>query len=249
MKILFLDIETAPNIATVWGLWDQNISLNQLLESSYVMCWGAKWLGNKTIYWRRFHGKNGRYRKDMLRAIHRMLEQADAVVHYNGTRFDIPTLNKEFLLHDMRRPSPYKEIDLLKIARNQFKFVSNKLDYVVQALKLGAKVKHRGHELWLGCMNNDPECWAEMESYNKHDVRILEKLYYCLLPWTKSHANYSVYHPGAITCPNCGSQSSQRRGYAMSQVGRYPRYQCKGCGSWYRGATMVGKKGERTVSI
>ena len=95
----------------------------------------------------------------MLREIHKMLDKADAVCHYNGTRFDIPTLNKEFLLHNMLRPAPYKEIDLLKVARNQFKFTSNKLDYVVNALGLGGKVKHRGHDLWLGCMNNDLECW------------------------------------------------------------------------------------------
>jgi len=34
MQILLLDIETAPNTAHVWGLWNQNVSLNQLMESS-----------------------------------------------------------------------------------------------------------------------------------------------------------------------------------------------------------------------
>jgi hypothetical protein len=248
MKILMLDIETSPNTAHIWGLFDQNVGINQLLESSYVLCWAAKWLGEDTIYWRRSYGKGGRFRKDMLRAIHKMLDQADAIVHYNGTRFDIPTLNKEFLLHDMIRPSPSKEIDLLRIARNQFKFTSNKLDYVVQALKLGAKVKHRGHELWLGCMNNDQGCWKEMESYNKHDVMILEKLYYKLLPWIKTHANYSAHHPGKV-CPNCGSSRYQRRGYAISQAGQYPRFQCQECGSWYRGAKLASPRGERMVSL
>ena len=41
-KILLLDIEMAPNVAHVWGIWDQNIGINQLQESSYVMCYAAK---------------------------------------------------------------------------------------------------------------------------------------------------------------------------------------------------------------
>jgi DNA polymerase elongation subunit (family B) len=248
MKILMLDIETSPNTAHIWGLFDQNVSINQLLESSYVLCWAAKWLGEDTIYWQRSYGNGGRSRVGMLRAIHKLLDQADALVHYNGTRFDIPTLNKEFLLHGMTRPSPSKEIDLLRVTRNQFKFTSNKLDYVVRALNLGEKVKHRGHELWLGCMNNDPDCWKEMETYNRHDVVILEKLYYRLLPWIKNHANYSVYHSGQV-CPNCGSLKYHRRGYATCRTGRYQRFQCQDCGSWYRGTKGITRAGEQTVSL
>lgn len=248
MKILMLDIESSPNTAHIWGLWDQNVSLSQLLESSYVLCWAAKWLGNDRIFWRRSYGKNGRYRKDMLKAIHCLLNQADAVVHYNGTRFDIPTLNKEFLLHNMARPSPSKEIDLLKVARNQFKFTSNKLDYVVRALGLGEKIKHRGHELWIGCMNNNQECWKEMEAYNKHDVLILEKLYNRLLPWIRNHANYSSHQQKPV-CPNCGSYQSHRQGFSMTQTGKYPRFQCQQCGSWYRGNKVVVRGTERMIAI
>jgi transposase-like protein len=87
-----------------------------------------------------------------------------------------------------------------------------------------------------------------MESYNKHDVVILEKLYYRLLPWIKAHANYSA-HSGERVCPNCGSLKSQKRGVTITQAGRYPRYQCQDCGSWYRGSKMMFKKGGRMVSI
>ena len=27
MKILFLDLETSPNLAHVWGLWQQNVAI------------------------------------------------------------------------------------------------------------------------------------------------------------------------------------------------------------------------------
>lgn len=76
----------------------------------------------------------------MLKQIHALLNEADAVVHYNGAKFDIPTLNKEFILHGLPPPAPYKQIDLLRTARSQFKFPSNKLDYIAQALDLGKRL-------------------------------------------------------------------------------------------------------------
>lgn len=247
MKILLLDIETSPNIAPVWGTFNQHIDVSQLVGSSYILCWAAKWLGGDEIQWRRSYGKQGRYRKDMLRQIHRLLEQADAVAHFNGSRFDIPTLNKEFILHGMVRPAPYKEIDLYKAVKVQFRFTSNKLDYIVKQLGLGQKVKHRGLELWLGCMANDQECWKEMEAYNKHDIVILEKLYYKLIPWLKNHLSYSLFD-GTLKCPNCGEIHHQRRGFAFTAGGKYQRYQCQNCGSWYRGSKIT-HKGERMVSL
>ena len=118
MKILLIDIETSPNTAHVWGLWQQNVSLNQLLESSYTMCYSAKWLGEKDIY---FDSVQKSKPEDMLAGVHGLLEEADAVVHYNGTKFDMPTLNKEFLVHKMTPPPPIKQIDLLKTVRSQFR--------------------------------------------------------------------------------------------------------------------------------
>ena len=50
MKILILDIETSPHTGFHWGLFQQNISIGQLIESSSVLCWAAKWLGEKKVY-------------------------------------------------------------------------------------------------------------------------------------------------------------------------------------------------------
>ena len=50
MKILVLDIETSPHTGFHWGLFQQNISLSQLIESSTVLCWAAKWLDEKKTF-------------------------------------------------------------------------------------------------------------------------------------------------------------------------------------------------------
>lgn len=233
MKRLLVDIETAPNTAHVWGLFKQNISISQIMDSSYVMCWSAKWYGEDDIY---FDSVNKSSPVRMLKRIHKLLDEADAVIHYNGSRFDIPTLNKEFLLYNINPPATYKQIDLLQVAKNQFRFPSNKLDYVAQALGLGSKHKHAGHELWVKCMAGDKESWKIMEQYNKQDVVLLEKVYDKMLPWIKNHPNMALYNESDdLVCTNCGSEHLKRRGYSYTSVGKYQRYVCEDCGTWMRG--------------
>lgn len=238
MKILLLDIETAPNTAHVWGLWQQNVGLPQILESGYVMCWAAKWLGEDHVF---FDSIMQNSTKKMLKGIHAMLDEADAVIHYNGTKFDIPTLNKEFILNDLAPPAPYKQIDLLQVARRQFKFPSNKLDYVADVLGVGKKMKHIGHELWINCMAKDVESWKQMEEYNIHDVVLLEEVYYKLLPWIKNHPNRAIYATDSdnAVCPNCGGFHYNKRGFAYTNATKYQRYQCKDCGTWFRATKSI----------
>lgn len=230
MKILLLDIETAPNTAYVWGLFKENIPLVRLLESSYVMCWSAKWYGENVTY---FSSVYHTTMKKMLQGIHDLLSEADAVVHFNGSSFDIPTLNKEFVLHGFKPPSPYKEIDLLQVAKRRFRFTSNKLDFIAQALKLGKK-HETTFELWVNCMNKDHEAWKKMEAYNRQDVLLLEKVYDRFKPWIKNHANVSLYNESGLACPNCGSSKVTKRGFAYTALTRFQRYQCGGCGNWFR---------------
>jgi DNA polymerase elongation subunit (family B) len=233
MKILILDIETAPNLAAVWGLWDQNVSLGQLLDSSYVLCWSAKWLGEKNI---KYMSVRDDGEKEMLKGIHALLEEADAVVHYNGTRFDIPTLNKEFVQAGMGPPAPFKQIDLMRVVKKQFRFPSNKLDYVCKALGLGTKVEHKGHELFIKCMmDNDPAAWKLMKKYNKQDVNITEQLYDRILPWIHNHPNVGLYVDSLRpVCPRCGSTKLGSRGSRATSTLTYERYRCKSCGGWAR---------------
>jgi RNase_H superfamily len=243
MKRLLLDIETAPNVAHVWGLWDQNIGLTQLLASGYVLCWAAKWVGEEEIFFDSIHQSKP---KKMLKRIHSLLDECDVVIHYNGKKFDIPTLNKEFLLHGLSPPAPYKQVDLCQVAKSTFRFPSNKLAYIAKELGVTEKKNNRGHELWIGCMAGDPECWVEMEDYNRGDVVSLEEVYIKMLPWIKIHPNYGLYDkPGRPVCTNCGSNRLQRRGTARTMVNEYHRYQCKDCGSWMKDSVSIMAKSDK----
>jgi len=230
MKILLIDIETSPNSAYCFGTYDQNIGINQLIETSYTMCWAAKWLGKKEVM---FDSIMENTHKNMIKQIHKLLDECDAVIHYNGSKFDIPTLNKEFLLHGMNPPSPYKEIDLLRTSRSKFRFPSNKLDYVAQALGVGQKTHHEGFELWVKCMAKDKSAWKIMKKYNKNDVVILEKVYEKMLGWIKPHPNHNEYTLERV-CPSCGKHNLHKRGTVCNTKYVFQRYQCQNCGRWSR---------------
>jgi len=167
LKILLLDIETAPHKVYSWGLWNQDINPDNILEQGYTLCWAAKWLDKRGVM---FDSVRDSKRKQMVKRIHELVDEADAVIHYNGTKFDMPILNQEFLYDDLDPPSSYAEIDLLKTARKRFRLPSNKLDYVARYLGLGSKVKHMGMAMWRDCMDGCPKAWAVMEHYNRQDV-------------------------------------------------------------------------------
>lgn len=250
MKILVLDIETRPNLAYVWKIWDENISLSQLVEVGEVICFGAKWLGeSEAIFRSTFHDS----KKTMLQKAWDLMDEADAIIHFNGKSFDVKHLNREFLLAGMTPPSPHKNIDLLTVTRGQFKFVSNKLDHVASQLGVGSKVSHEGFGLWLACMNNDADAWERMKEYCIHDVYLTEEVYDKLLPWIKSHPSIPTYRGDDKTihepaCRNCGSYNIQFRGYATTAQSKFHRFVCKDCGTWGRLTSKVSGVGVTSVA-
>lgn len=230
MKILLLDIETAPNQAYVWGLWDQNIGLSQIISPSYTLCWAAKWYQQEEVFFDSIHRND---KATMLKNIWNLLDECDAVVHYNGIKFDIPVLNHEFLVCGMPPPSPYKQIDLLKTVKGQLRLPSNKLDYVSKILGIGQKVK-TDFDLWVDVMAGKPAAWKVMETYNIQDVNLLEKAYDRLKPWIKNHPNQNLYTNGGHVCPNCGGSHLHKRGVSYTISGKYQRYVCLDCRAWSR---------------
>lgn len=230
MKTLVLDIETRPHLASVWGLWDQNIPLNMLEVPGEVVCFSAKWLGEKKVHF--YRGE------DMIAEAWFLLDEADAVVHFNGKKFDVPWLNTEFKRGHMDPPSPFKQIDLLHVARKNFKLPSYKLQYVATWLGLGGKAQTGGYELWRGIIADDPKAWAKMERYNKQDVALTEKVYYELLPWIGNHPNHALYSV-ALCCTACGSSDYMKRGFYYTSVSKYQQYCCNDCGKYFRDTSRV----------
>ena len=242
MRTLVLDIETSPNLAWCWGLFDQRIGLNQIESTSSVLCFAAKWRGEKKVhYYSDFHDGHS----EMVEAAWKLVDQADAIVHYNGRAFDMKHLRREFLLEGLAPPTPHADIDLLLVTRRQFKFASNKLQHVAGALGIGGKVPHTGFELWRDCMAGDAKAWALMKKYNIGDITLTEDLYDILLPWIPSHPNAALIDGKPDACPRCSAEGPfQRRGYDTTRVARYIRFQCNTCLGYFQA-----RKSDKNVPV
>jgi DNA polymerase elongation subunit (family B) len=236
-RVLVIDIENSPNLAHVWSLWNNNVSLAQLQQAGQVISFAAKWLGEKQVIFKSdFHDGH----EAMVAEAYRLINEADAVVGYNSQGFDMKHLNREFLEAGFPPPLPYKNIDLLHAVKKAFKFPSNKLDYVVQKLGIGAKTAHTGHVLWVKCMAGDAKAWALMKKYNIQDIKVTEKLYYRILPWIEKHPHVGMYmDTDHDRCPFCGSGALvlDSNSTAKAQVTTYDLYRCEGCGGVSRSTT------------
>jgi DNA polymerase elongation subunit (family B) len=231
-KVLTIDIETRPNLAYVWGLWDQNVGLSQLVEAGSVICFAAKWHGkSKVEFYSDHHDGHGA----MIEHAHRLLSEADVVIGFNSEPFDIKHLHREFVLAGMPPPAPHRPIDLLRTVRQRFRFTSNKLDHVATELGLGSKVKHSGFQLWVDCMADDPKAWKQIRTYCKNDVVLTERLYDYLRPWIKNHPHMGLYTGKVSCCPNCGSDNMvDRIDPYMTPTAAYNAKVCEDCGAHAR---------------
>lgn len=234
-RVLFFDIETSPMIGYIWGLYDQNVSLNQIKKDWHVLSWAAKWQDSKKIlYSDQRKCKNIEDDKKILKEIWCLLDSADIVVTQNGKRFDVKKLNARFAIHNMKPYSSFKHIDTLLLAKKYFAFTSNKLEYLSNTLnKKYKKLKHskfEGFELWKQCLAGNMRAWKEMEKYNKYDVLALEEVYDKLVAWDSS-INFNLYTDNIVNRCKCGNDKVIRIGFGYTATGKFQRYRCTKCGS------------------
>jgi len=239
--IVTLDIETAPLQSYHWGLWDQNIGLDQIAIEWSILSFSAKWLGELGVIYRDTGGRGrANVRKDrcLLVDLWNILDKADIVIAQNGQAFDVKKINARMLMHGMKPYSPIKIVDTMLVSRRHFDFTSNKLQWLSEHLTEIKKSPHKkfpGFELWAECLKDNPAAWAEMKHYNCQDTLATEQLYLKLRPWMVGHPNIAVYSSSEDPqCPKCGSHEMQRRGSAFTQSGEYHRFRCNKCGGWAR---------------
>lgn len=239
-KILVFDIETAPITAYTWGLFDQNIGLNQIQKDWHLLMWAAKWYGepaSKTMSMDNSKARNVQDDRQLIIGLSNLLNKADIIITQNGEKFDVKKLNARAAIHGLPPIKPCKSTDLLKESRKIFKFTSHKLEYMSEVLNTKyKKLKHQeypGFELWAAIMKGDKRAWEVMKKYCIHDVLATEELYDKLSGWIRTQ-NMACYIDDAIMRCKCGSDRLHKEGFAYTEAGKYQIYHCLKCGKWPR---------------
>lgn len=236
-KIAFIDIETAPALGYYFDLWKEG-NIVATKGDWYMLSFCVKWMGAKRAqtYCLPDYPRYKRNLEDdrfLVKELWRVFDEADIIIAHNGDRFDIRKANARFVIHGLRRPSPYQSVDTLKIARRYFKFDSNRLDTLGAALKVGRKLPHTGAHLWLKCMAGHRPSWAIMRRYNQQDVELLERVYHKLKGWATNHPSTAEHG-----CPTCQSSRITAQGWKYARKTKRRQFKCSDCGSWFCGDSI-----------
>lgn len=236
-RLLVLDIETRPALAYVWRLFDENIGLEQLLQPSEIISIGAKWYGKPRFFYADVRYVDGKEvspddRLLMLAMIRNLWSSADAIITFNGDKFDLPKLRGEFLRAGVNPPPPVASIDVRKTT-SRMGFTSGKLAHVAPLLGCGDKLDTSGFKLWAEYLEGSAEARTEMKRYNHRDVELLEAVYTKVRPYITTHPHLG---DKAEQCPACNSTNIQQRGVRRTRLFWVKRIHCQNCGAWSSGA-------------
>lgn len=226
-KILFFDIETAPLKAHLWSMWQQGVGLNQIEADWFMLSFCCKWAhSDEVFYYDQRNAENIEDDYELVLKLWHFLNEADVVVGQNSKRFDVKKANSRFILNGLPKPSTYRQVDTMEIAKRNFGFTSNRLEYMTDKLctdyKKSKHKKFHGHELWSECLKGNLEAWLEMEDYNRLDVLSLEELYNVLSSWDNNLPNFDVYVDEILDMSEW-----EENGFHYTNLGKYKKYRNK----------------------
>lgn len=242
-RIILWDIETTHNLAAVFQLKHNDyINADNIVQERIIICAAWKELGKRTVHAISTldnslkTGANRLNDQYVCGKLHEVLSSADVIIAHNGDEYDIKFTKGRMLVHGFPPLPPILSIDTLKVARKQFLLNANNLNYLGSLLKVGNK-KPTKQGLWLKVLQGDESAIRQMVTYNKEDVRLLERVFLKLRPHIADHTNRQLFGTsghGRLDCPRCGSADVQSRGIHRAMTQTYQRYQCKACAGWFR---------------
>lgn len=238
-KILLWDLETSYMALAGFSLWEEIRSHNNIIDDWFIICGAYKWLGERKVHTVAIEEPGND--KEVVQHMRDVIAEADVVIHHNGDAFDLKKLNARMIVHDIPPFPKPTTIDTLKVARKEFKFSSNRLDYLGKALGVGGKIENPPG-MWMDVLKGDLTVIPKMLKYNKRDVTLLEEVYVKLRPYIRNHPNLNLFSDSDIpVCPNCGSSHLHNRGFARSRRGVFQKKQCQDCGAWCQESKSIRK--------
>lgn len=233
-RILIYDIETSPIISYNWGIWEQNAI--EVIEDWQILSVAWTWLGEKKIHCVAqcdFKGyKPGvNNDKNVVKQMWELFDEADLVVAHNGDSFDQKKSQARMMVHGLQPPSPYRQTDTKKLAKQNGAFTSNKLADLAKSLNVSRKGDSGGFQTWKDCLEGKVAGWRKLKNYNKQDIPPLRDLYLKLRPWDKRAFPINVLESRPDACPKCGgTRVNKVMKYRATNTNLYQYYRCVDCG-------------------
>jgi DNA polymerase elongation subunit (family B) len=248
-RILLYDLETLPDFEEIMrtGVYPRISSwpgVSMRADITSVICFGYKWLGEKTTHcinawdFKGRWGKNVNDDKALLRESSKILLSADAVITHNGKRFDQKVFQTRLLKWKLPFLHPnIKHIDLCQVAKSKLFLSSNSHNTVSQFIQNEKKMDNGGWDLWYRVWKREVAACNIMTKYCKRDVSLMEPNFEALRPLINNIPNYNLFREdGTRCCPYCGHLKLKSNGLYRTKTTIRRQYRCigsGGCGAFF----------------
>lgn len=240
-KILFIDIETCPNVVLSWAIGHKvSLSYENIIHERRIICACYKWADEKTVHSVDWGKKQDD--KALLKKISKVIAKADVVIGHNGDRYDIKFINGRLLYHKLPPLGKLNTEDTLSMSRKTFYLNSHRLDYLGEYLGEGRKLDTGGYGLWKAVhLDKCGKSLQKMISYCKKDVILLENVYNRISPYVEHTVNKAIIEgrDKNVACDACGSTEAVKDGHRYTKSGKYQRYKCSNCYHIYSDKRML----------
>ena len=240
-KILILDVERLDGI-TQQHWWDRGdlkqryIHYETVVRQPRTTICCAKWYDSPDIIELAEWDKGGR--KKFLKAIHRLISQADIIVGHNIDNADVPWLKGDLHIEaGLPVLPPFKTVDTLKVLRREFKSGApfKGLEAFCNIVGIPSKTDHYDRHAMERAAAGSVEDRDRLVSYCSGDVIATQGLYDWLRPHIKNHPALFVDGKDKLTtCHRCGHDTEPIPKRYVANVLTYSMRRCTRCGGHSR---------------
>lgn len=241
-RILILDVERLDGI-TQQHYWDRGDLQKRYVHyetvvrqpRTTIVC--AKWYDRPDVIQLAEWDKGGR--KQFLRKVHRLMEQADIIVGHNVDNADIPWLRGDLHIEAALPPlPPFKTVDTLKVLRREFKSGApfKSLDAFCQIVGIPAKTDRYDREsMERAASGKSTEDRERLTAYCVGDVIATQGLYDFLRGHIKNHPALFMDGKDKMTiCHRCGHDTEPIARRYVANIMTYSMRKCVACGGYSR---------------
>ncbi len=233
IKILFLDLETMPNIVAAWRCgYKLNIGTDSILQERFIL--SAQWAWNEEKAVGMLANFKKKDDKKLIKTISKEIAKADIIVGHNIRRFDLPWIEGRAFIHGLPPIGVgyIPHLDTMKMAKATLGLNGYSMNYLSKLIG-GLSKTPTHYSDWIQVLtDNDVDKAEHLLKYGIKDVVINRDLFRALLPYSRLTTHMGVLAKGdKYSCPACGGKtvSHGRRVTASGNV--QARRRCTKCGN------------------
>ena len=214
-------------------------------DEGYMLCFGWQVVGEDKVHLESIRdGRRGSYvgnDKALVGRVREILTDGDMWATWYGKRYDVKFIQSRLSYYHMKPLPRTPHWDGWEVSRSRLALSSNRLENVSDFLNIHERKTKLTRSIWRRAAFGSTKDLRYIEKHCIQDIKVLEEVYEQLAPLYDPVASIAVKLDRPDQCPICSSGRVWRRGSIVTRARVFGRYQCQGCGAWFRDGGVAPK--------